>query len=685
MSDATTVERPHDSQSAPPADPGKKTQKKLLGALAFPIFMMLVMPLLYSWGLHSPSPHDMKVTVIGTSSSISQTAAALDTQADGKFRVDTVADDAAARDRVMNLETRAAWNPETGTLYVASAGNALATQAAQGFFEQVATAQDSTVSVVNLQPAGDDDRLGNTMMFVGLAAILGGFLTATVMRLAVPGLSLRVEAMILGAMSVVSATIPMFIAYSVFGAFQSGFIKAWLLLFVGTFIVGTFHLAGMRLIGTAQMIPTLVLLIMLGIPASGAAVAPEMVPGFFGALSRILPTPALMEGLKRIVYFPDASLGATVSALGLWGLIALAMLGFAALKHSDEPQTGERHERWFRHYFGDNHTATAEQMTRRRQLAGGLILPLFMLTVLPLSFIGAFHSPGPDGMKVDVIGSTSVVEQTVGQLGQVTSDKFDFGRSADAAQAIDKIEALEIRGAYDPQTATLYTASAGGVQASTVVQQYFSSVAQANGQELTVDDVAALPKSDLIGTGVLYIAIGAILAGYLTATISMTVGAGLPLRWKVGAVVGVSAIASLTQVLVSYQWLGILSGHEWLAALVLFLMAVTCGLVHIGGAMIIGDAMVMVSIALFLLLAVPASGVAIGTDMSSDFYGFLHPLLPTSQGIDLLKRVVYFPDAAVGRDLLTILIWLALGLAGIAAGLILQKKGKGPKPSQLTI
>jgi hypothetical protein len=184
---------------------------------------------------------------------------------------------------------------------------------------------------------------------------------------------------------------------------------------------------------------------------------------------------------------------------------------------------------------------------------------------------------------------------------------------------------------------------------------------------------------------VLYIAIGAILGGYLTATISMTVGAGLPLRWKVGSVVGVSAIASITQVLVSYQWLGILSGHEPLAALVLFLIAVTCGLVHIGGAMIIGDAMVMVSIALFLLLAVPASGVAIGTDMSPGFYGFLHPLLPTSQGIDLLKRVVYFPDAAVGGDLLTIFIWLAIGLAAIGGGLILQKKGKGPKPSQMSI
>ena len=139
-------------------------------------------------------------------------------------------------------------------------------------------------------------------------------------------------------MSAISGIIPTFVAYSVYGALSANVVGVALLLSAFAFVIGSFHLAGMRLIGPAMVLPTLLIMLLFGVPASGGAIAPEMVPGFFTHLHSVLPTPALIEGLKRLVYFPDAPLGATVTTLAVWAVIAIFLLVLAALKHPAEEE-----------------------------------------------------------------------------------------------------------------------------------------------------------------------------------------------------------------------------------------------------------------------------------------------------------------------------------------------------------
>lgn len=318
----------------PSADTPASERKMLLGALVMPLFMMIVLPLLYSWGFHSPTPHHMRVQIIGTSPQTTALAAGLELKAGSSFDVTTAPDADAARAAILRLDSRGAYDPATNTAYVASAGNLAATQVAETLFQSI-TGQTGAPAptVVDLQPPGHKDVLGNTVLFLGLAAILGGFLTATVIQLLTPGLSLRVELTILAGAAVTSAVIPLFTAYAVYGALSGPYFRVGALLAASSFIIGAFHLGGMRLIGPAQMIPTILVMVLLGVPASGAAIAQEMVPGFFGTLHSILPTPALLEGLKRTVYFPDAGVGATEAVMACWALLAAALLGAAFLKH----------------------------------------------------------------------------------------------------------------------------------------------------------------------------------------------------------------------------------------------------------------------------------------------------------------------------------------------------------------
>lgn len=683
-----TTTRPADTGSEPDptesatAHPRKPNKKLFLAGMIFPLFMMVAMPLLYSWGLHSPSPHDMNVAVIGDTSQSQQLAGALDTKADGKFSVTTVADTNAAREALERLEIRGAWNPANGDVYIASSGSAIAGSTARAFLTSVAEAQDPSVpvNVIDIAPPGDNDRLANSLLFVGLAAVLGGFASASVLRMAVGSLSLRVELLLLTVLSAVTSVIPLFIAYSVYGAFETGFEKAFLLLFVGSLTVGCFHLGALRLIGPVAIIPTIVIMVLVGIPASGAAIPAEMVPTFFGMLSRILPTPALLEGLKRIVYFPEAGLGASVSTLFVWALLGMAMIGLAALRHTNDPNVDTRHERGFRHYFGDNHTATPPQMNRRKQLAGAVVMPVFMAIALPLLFIGVFHAPEPENMKVAIIGDRTVAEQTIGQIQPVTGESFDFESMEDAGTARHELERLEIRGAYDPSTGTLMVAHAGNPQAAMVVEDVFSGVATQSGMQMHVEDIAPLPTSDLIGAGVLYLGIGAILGGYLSAVVGYMLGNGIGMRWQVGAVVVVSAITAVTQSLISYQWLGILHNNEVAVTGLLFLIALTAGLFQFGGSLIIGPAMLLVSLLVLIFLGVTTSGIGVGMDMATPFYRVLHPILPTSNGFEGLKRIAYFDGANLGTNVAVLCTWLGASALLVVVGILRQRSGRGPKP-----
>lgn len=309
----------------------------MIAGMVMPLFLMTVLPLLYTWGLHSPSPHDMDVRIIGTSQQAEQMAQQLQAQVGSSFAVGVVPDVDAAKAALSGLETRGAYDPATNTVYVASTGNLAATQAAEGLFESIGEkVTGSPPTVYDVVPTSSSDTLATSLLFVGLGAILGGFLSATVLQLLLPGLSLRVELTIIAIMSVASAIVPAFIAYGVYGAVHGSVLKVLVLLAISAFIIGSFHLGGMRLIGPAMVAPTLLIMVLLGIPASGAAIAPEMVPGFFTSLHNILPTPALLEGLKRLVYFPDASIGSTVAVLAMWGFLAAGLLGLSVLKRKKQ-------------------------------------------------------------------------------------------------------------------------------------------------------------------------------------------------------------------------------------------------------------------------------------------------------------------------------------------------------------
>jgi hypothetical protein len=309
---------------------------------------------------------------------------------------------------------------------------------------------------------------------------------------------------------------------------------------------------------------------------------------------------------------------------------------------------------------------TAMSLQRRRLITGVLTLPVFFLVFLPAVFLGAFHSPTPHEMKVAVIGDSAAANTAAGQLAVTAGDALQVSRVPNADTAITQVRDLDVRAAYDPVTADLYVASAGGMQATTAAETIFSQVASASGATVHKHDVVPLPSSDPAGVSALYIGIGAIVGGFLSGLIIGLAGAKLATGWQVATMVGMSAVVAGIETLYGWVVFDIFPGNALGGFGMLFALALVSGLVTLGGMKIIGPAMVMVSILVLVLLGITSSGLAVQLDLTPGFYDAMHQILPTARGLSGLRNVIYFGGHGITGDLIVLGVWAAIGAVLLA-------------------
>lgn len=312
--------------------------KLMIGALMFPLFMAIALPGVYLYAFHEPSPHGMNVEIVAADQRATELTAGLSAKMAPAFEVGTVADMDTARVHLTELSSRAAFDPATGELYVATAGSAAAEATVTAAFGAVADQLGVELQVRDVAPLPGGDRLGVSLMFVGLAAILAGFVTATVLNLAVPGLSLRAELGIIALMGLVAAVVTSFLAYSVYGALSGHLFAVAGLVWLATVTAGLLQSGGIKLIGPAMTLLSIALLVILGIPASGIAVPIDMTPALFAHLHSWLPTSAVLDALRRTIYFGGQGVAADLPVIGLWMAIGAGLIWLGTLRGgSSEP------------------------------------------------------------------------------------------------------------------------------------------------------------------------------------------------------------------------------------------------------------------------------------------------------------------------------------------------------------
>jgi hypothetical protein len=298
---------------------------------------------------HEPKPHELPVGLIGSPPAAAALAARLERSAPGSFAVRTYGSRAAARTAILHRTVYGAF--EAGprpTLLVAGAAGPAPELVLRRTFDAVARSRGQPLTVRDLVPLPAADSSGASTFSAMLSLIIAGVVGTSVIFLVTRDRPVPVRLAAVMTLGIGAGLVAALATNVVVGAFSGHFLTVWavwtLFLLALALPVAAFQV----LLGLGGSAVGLVVFLVVGDPSAGGS-GPEFLPGFWRAVSQLLPPGAVTTAMRDVVYFHGH--GATGELLvlavyaiaGATGALAAnaAGIGAAARKRSHHPTTPE--------------------------------------------------------------------------------------------------------------------------------------------------------------------------------------------------------------------------------------------------------------------------------------------------------------------------------------------------------
>ena len=309
----------------------KSTALRYLYLFIFPFVMVSMMLTVMLGAMHEPSPRDMPVAVVAqTTEQAEQTIAGLEENMDGLFEFEASTNVSEARHQVADRELAGALvlpsaeSPQATIITNQSANNSAKMVVSQ-VFTQVMSAQQIPVVEEDIAPLPNSDSMGTVPMYMAMGWILSGFMVIMVSANAAPSSRpLRKLLPLLAGYAILMSAFVWTIAGPVTGAISGHFLPLFGAGIVTIFCVALFATVSERLIGMLSVIPSIAVLMFLGVPSSNGAMSIYMEPEIFRFLHNILPMPAAVETIRSILYFGGDNVSGHLYTLLTWGIVSLA-------------------------------------------------------------------------------------------------------------------------------------------------------------------------------------------------------------------------------------------------------------------------------------------------------------------------------------------------------------------------
>lgn len=301
-----------------------------LGAVPFAMIAIMLSSMLGA--MQDPTPRQMPVAVVGsTVEQAQQTVDSLNESMEGMFDFTAMDDEQDAESLVQSQELTGAFvlpseqSPQAA-LYTAQASGNAASQVVVQVFTQVAQGQQLQLEQVELAPLPDRDNQGTVSMYLGMGWVMAGFMVIIVGGAAAPHLKkLKNLLPLVAVYSAFMSAVLYLIAGPFTGAVEGHFWALWGAGVLSIFAVAMLTLVFNRLIGMLCLLPTMLIVMFLGVPSSNGALSIHMEPEIFTVLHGILPMPAAVESVRAILYFGGTGVSAHMITLALWALVCLAL------------------------------------------------------------------------------------------------------------------------------------------------------------------------------------------------------------------------------------------------------------------------------------------------------------------------------------------------------------------------
>ncbi|WP_430787249.1 hypothetical protein [Actinoplanes sp. G11-F43] len=294
----------------------------------------------FAWPAVRSTVHDVPIAVAGPAPAVAQATAALDQHAPGAFEVIAVGDTAAAERLIRDRDAYGAIDLTSGKpqIITASAASAAVSQALTALGAGFARAEDqgqTPAAVRDIVALPTDDPRGAGLAAGALPLVIGGILAAALLTARIRGIGRRT----VGALS-----------FAVLGGLaMAAILQFWL----GSLDGGYWANAGAITLSVAATALTLLglesllgaaglglgaaTMMLIGNPLSGMSSAPEMLPGWSGALGQFLPPGAGGSLLRSTAFFDGAGAAQPVTVLLSWLTFGALLCLASALRARRRP------------------------------------------------------------------------------------------------------------------------------------------------------------------------------------------------------------------------------------------------------------------------------------------------------------------------------------------------------------
>jgi hypothetical protein len=273
----------------------------------------------YLAAFNDPQPHGVRVAIVGDRAVMRIARATLDPD---RFHVVAYPSERAALDALEEDRARGvlALRDGAASVEVATAYGGVPAQVTGAALAGVASAAGAPSRMRDVRPLPEHDSRGLSSFFLVLATGIASLLFAVLLTIAGRRLALGAR---LGACALVAAAgglVVAFVVETVVGALDGSFLGvAGIAALLVAAIVLTVHGLG-RLAGPVGLAVGGAVFLLVGTSSAGGGVTYQLQPGFYRALSQLLPNGAAVTAIRNEVYFSGAHTLGAIAILGAWSI-----------------------------------------------------------------------------------------------------------------------------------------------------------------------------------------------------------------------------------------------------------------------------------------------------------------------------------------------------------------------------
>ncbi|WP_280432011.1 hypothetical protein [Nocardia brasiliensis] len=304
------------------------------GAVVVLTTITSVLLIAFAWPSVRSSVHDVPIAVAGPATAVAQVRTALEQRAPGSFDITDVADTASAEQLIRDRQVYGAidLSSDTPQVIIASAASTALAQTLQTMATGLGPRGNAAtpMAVRDLAALPTEDPRGAGLSAAALPLVMGGLLASVLLTRLVHGTGRRIS----GAL-----------AFAVTGGLAvAGILQFWFGSLSGSYPANTGAVAlsiaatsltvlGLESVfGYAGIGIGAVIMMLIGNPPSGTATAPEMLPGWSGALGQLLPPGAGGRLLRSTAFFDGRGATPAVTVLVVWATLGAALCLIGGLR-----------------------------------------------------------------------------------------------------------------------------------------------------------------------------------------------------------------------------------------------------------------------------------------------------------------------------------------------------------------